>query len=177
LIYFGACFLLFSIALVAGCTGIVKTIPATPSEETTLPVVSSTLAITNSCPLPKLIFNSQEITKFGQADGLRFTGQNTSSSSEPGTVPYRGVVYHDVDFTRIFDSTGKQILFVNDVDSRAFIPAGYSVPVTYVYELKENMAFRDRGDNVTNIIENGDTCIATIIYVPGSFRPPAIQRP
>jgi hypothetical protein len=176
LISFGACSLLISIALVAGCTGMVKTTPVTPSVETTLPVELSTPAITNSCPLPKLIFNnSQEITKFGQRAGLRFTGQNSSSTSEPGTVPYRGVVYHDVGFTRIFDSTGKQILFVNDSDSMIFIPAGYSVPITYCYGINENMVPRDGGNNVTNIYESGvDTCIASIIYVPGSFRPSAI---
>jgi hypothetical protein len=183
--YFGVFILFLSIAFTAGCMGAVKTTPESPSIEPVHSIPSTSLvgvspspnAITSSCPLPKLIFNdSQEITKFGQGNGLRFIGQNTSSNSEPGTVPYKGVVYHDVGFTRIFDSTGKQILFVNDSDSMTFIPAGFSVPGTYVNEIKDNMYPIHGEDNITYIYESGgvETCIATIIYIPGSFKSPDI---
>jgi hypothetical protein len=128
---------------------------------------------TNACPLPKLVFNdSQEITKIRQGSSIRFTAQNASPNSEPGTVPNRGVVYHDLGFTRIFDSNGKQILFVNDSESIARILAGHSIPVTYVYGLQENMEIRDEGNDVTIIYEKGtDNCVATIIHAPGSSDP------
>ena len=181
--YFGVCILLFIIIYASGCMEEVNITPANPSVETTPPVISTipfsfTPAPTqtlNSCPIPKLVFNnSQKITKLG--GGIRFTLDNTLSSSKPGTVPYLGVVYHDSGFTRIFDSTGKQILFVNDSDSMEFIPAGYSVPATYVINLDSvSVATQYEGNNITSVyLQGGDICLATIIQGPGAFKPPAI---
>jgi hypothetical protein len=177
--YFGVCTLLFIIVFAAGCTGAVKTPPTNPPVETTplVIVTSSSNATMNSCHLPELIFNnSQEITKLGQASGMRIIGHNTLTGSETGTVPLGGVIYHGAGFTRIFDSTGKQILFVNDSESIGFIPAGYYVPVTYMTEFTSgDMYPQFEGENVTRIYQEGyDTCIATIIQGPGAFKAPPI---
>lgn len=161
------------IVLIAGCTGIEKTTPARPSVETTFPAASTTPTIMNSCPIPKLIFNnSQEITKLGR--GIRFNYQSSSSDSEPGAVPYMGVVYRDAGFTRIFDSAGKQILFVNDSESIEFIPAGYYVPTSYIIDVgRVGVIVRDIGGNISGVYLHGnEDCIATIIRTPGAFIPP-----
>jgi hypothetical protein len=137
----------------------------TPSPNATL----------NTCPIPILIFNnSQEITKLGQASGMRIIGHNTLTGSETGTVPLGGVIYHGAGFTRIFDSTGKQILFVNDSESIGFIPAGYYVPVTYMTEFTSGDMY-PKIEGVTRIYQEGyDTCIATILQGPGAFKAPPI---
>ena len=188
--YFGVCTLLFIIAFAAGCTEAVKTTPASPSTNTTPPVISTTLIsvnpsftqMVNTCPIPKLIFNnSQEITKLENAPGIRFTGRTFTDPTppqapRPGTIPLGGIIYHETGFTRIFDSNGKQILFVNDSESVAFIPAGYVVPLTYVVDaLTVGVISPSQENNVSYVYQEGDdTCIAAIIRTPGSFEPPAI---
>jgi hypothetical protein len=183
--YFGVFILFLSIAFAAGCTGAVKTSQASYSMEPTLPIPLTSLvevspssnATVKSCPIPKLIFNnSQEITKLGQGSGMRIIGHNTLPSSGPGIVPLGGVIYHGAGLTRIFDSTGKQILFVNDSESVGPVPAGYSVPVTYITEFTSgDMYPQYEGENVTRIYQEGDdTCIASIIQGPGAFKAPAI---
>jgi hypothetical protein len=183
--YLGVCTLLFIIAFATGCTGAVKTTPISPSVETTPSVISTTLigltpspnATMNMCPIPILIFNnSQEITKLGRGSGMRIMGHNSLTGSESGTVPLRGVIYHEAGFTRIFNSTGKQILFVNDSESVSPVPAGYSVPVTYIIEFTSGEMYSQyEGNNVTGIYQEGDdTCVAAIIRTPGSFEAPPI---
>jgi hypothetical protein len=107
---------------------------------------------------------------------MRIMGHNTLTGSESGIVPLRGVIYHGAGFTRIFDSTGKQILFVNDSESIAPVPAGYSVPSTYITGFTSGDMFPQfEGENVTRIYQEGyDTCIATIIQGPGAFKAPPI---
>jgi hypothetical protein len=175
--YASICIFLLVITFAAGCTGVVKTPPASPSVETTpLVVVTPSSNVTmNSCPLPVLIFNnSQEITNPG--GGMRIIGHNNLTGSEAGTVPLGGVIYHGAGFTRIFDSTGKQILSVNDSESVAPIPAGVVVPVTYIIGFTSGEMYPQfEGENVTRIYQEGyDTCIATIIQGPGAFKNPPI---
>jgi hypothetical protein len=177
--YFGVCTLLFIVTFAAGCTGAVNTPPTSPPVETTplVIVTSSSNATMNSCHLPELIFNnSQEITKLGRGSGMRIMGHNTLTGSESSIVPLRGVIYHGPGFTRIFNSIGKQILFVNDSESVSPIPAGYSVPVTYIIEFTSgDMYSQYEGNNVTGIYQEGDdTCIAAIIRTPGAFEAPPI---
>lgn len=147
---------------ITGCTGIS---PFSPTSTE------------NGCHIPILEFNnSQEITKLGRANGMRIIGHNTLTGSETGIVPLGGVIYHGAGFTRIFDSTGKQILFVNDSESVGPVPAGYSVPVTYITEFTSGEMYPQiESENVTRIYQEGyDTCIAIIIQGPGAFKAPPI---
>jgi hypothetical protein len=147
--YFCVCSLFIAIVLITGCTGIIPVLPASTE---------------NKCSIPILEFNnSQEITKLDNS-GLGFTIRNTSPRSEPGTVPFGGVVYQDTGFTRIFDSEGKQILFVNDTESLAFTPAGI-MPSTRVYYISD-FELSDPNDNIMYLYEK--ECIATIIKAPSS---------
>jgi hypothetical protein len=148
------CILLFMIVFGAGCMN---------------------AATKTSCPIPQLKFNnSQELTKFDRTSSMRIVGHNLNYSYEPGTIPLRGVIYHEDGFTRIFDSTGTQILLVNDSDSITLTPMG-PLPVTYVYGVtSEDMQPKDEG-NITEFYQKGDDiCIAAIIYTPGSFKPTAM---
>jgi len=164
-VYFlGICALLFVIIFVAGCTGTERPISEITSAQT------STM---NTCPIPTLVFNnSQKMTKLGNdvgITGLRITGPYDNSSSRPGTVPLGGVIYHDTGFTRIFDSTGKQILFVNDAESITFTPGGGPSSVTSVYMLPKNSQPTNPVDNITYVYTDGvSTCIVIIIKAPSS---------
>lgn len=176
----GAIVLLAILACIAGCTEAVRITPASPTMEPTLPIPSTSLvgvtpspnATMNSCPIPKLIFNnSQEITNLKNTPGIRFTGETTSQDSRPGTVPAGGIIYHEKGFTRIFDSAGIQILFVNDSESVAPIPAGMVVPLSYVIDASTVGVMSPAQDiNVTYVYQEGDdTCIAAIIRTPDAF--------
>ncbi|MGD0080193.1 MAG: hypothetical protein ABSB80_06045 [Methanoregula sp.] len=167
--YLGVCSFLLAIIFVAGCIGTQKTTPET--NFSTGAITSTLTQIRNNCTIPTLVFNnSQEITKLGNyvgIIGLKITGPGDKSSSEPGTVPLGGVIYHDAGFTRIFDSTGNQILLINDSESFTLTPGGGSQPSTSVYSVPELSRIVKEGDNVTNIYQNS-ACIATIITAPSS---------
>jgi hypothetical protein len=154
-----------------------KNIPPSPSVETTqlIFVTSSPNATQNTCPIPILIFNDTlEITKLGRWNGMRIMGHNTLTGSEAGTVPLGGIIYHGAGFTRIFDSTGKQILFINDSESVGPVPAGYSVPVSYIIQFTSGDMY-SKSEGVTRIYQEGyDTCIATILQGPGAFKAPPV---
>ena len=178
--YFGVFILFLTIAFAAGCTGAVKNTPASPSMEPAVPIPSaspvgvspSPNTTIKSCPIPKLVFNnSQKITNLN-ASGIRFTGRNTPQDSRPGTIPWGGVVYHDAGFTRIFDSAGKQIQFVNDSESVVPTPAGIVVPATYIIDaMTVGVISPSPENNVSYVYQSGDdTCVAAIIRTPGAFR-------
>jgi len=183
--YFAVVILFLSITFAAGCTGAVKNTPTSPSMEPAVPIPSTSLvgvspspnATIKLCPIPKLIFNnSQEITNLKNAPGIRFTGRTTPQDSRPGTVPWGGIIYHDAGFTRIFDSAGKQVLFINDSESFVPTPAGYAVPSTYIIDaMTVGVISPSQENNVSYVYQAGDeTCIAAIIRTPGAFEPPAI---
>jgi len=175
-------FLLF-FTFSVGCTGI---IPGTTPAKTTPTIVTIThipvttitrmgIALSptitvDTCPLPTLKFNnSLKITQFGQGNSLRISGPKSSPGTDPEIVPYRGIIYHDAGLTRIFDATGKQVLFVNDTESIEFTPDGKFHPVTMVYSLPDYTQFYDAGDNISNAYQIGNsTCLATIITAPSS---------
>ena len=183
--YFGVFILFLTIAFAAGCTGAVKKSPTSPSMEPAIPIPSTSLVgvspspntTIKSCPIPKLIFNnSQKITNLKNTPGIRFTGRNTPQDSRPGTIPWGGVVYYDAGFTRIFDSAGTQILFVNDSESVSPIPAGFVVPSTYIVDaMTVGVISPSPENNASYVYQAGDdTCVAAIIRTPGAFKPPAI---
>ncbi len=150
--YFFVFTFIVAFVFITGCTGIS---PFSPTSTE------------NGCDIPILEFNnSQEITKLDNT-GLGFTVRNTSPRSKPGTVPFGGVVYHDTGFTRIFNSDGKQILFVNDTESLAFTPAGI-MPSTRVYYISD-FKLSDPNNNIMYLYEKDEKeCIATIIKAPSS---------
>lgn len=182
--YFGICIFLLAVVFLAGCIGTQRTttdmkssvvaIAQTSVTSTTLGSVSPTLTPTqNKCSIPTLVFNnSQEKTKLGNdvgIIGLKITGFGDKPSSEPGTVPLGGIIYHDAGFTRIFDSTGNQILYINDSESFALTPGGGPQPATSVYSVPTLAQIVYDGDNVTNIYQKGNsTCIAIVITAPSS---------
>lgn len=126
------------------------------------------------CPSPELKFNdSTAITRLG-SQGLTFTSiGNNSKYSGAGIVPFGGTVYHLQGFTRIFDSSGNQIMIINDTESITQTPGGL-VSSTYVYGIPSNVIPLDEPDNKT-ILHTGDICVATIRFAPGVK--PAVWAP
>jgi len=182
--YSGICIILLAIIFVAGCTGTQRTTTDmnTSQEAITQTSMRSTILggsspaqnlSQNKCLIPTLVFNnSQEKTKLEDnvsIFGLKITGFGDKPSSEPGTVPLGGIIYHDAGFTRIFDSAGDQILFINDSELYVFTPGGGPQPAASVYSVPTLAQIVDDGDNVTNIYQKGNsTCIAIIITAPSS---------
>jgi hypothetical protein len=155
-LFSGVCVFLVIILVVAGCTGTGK-----PAQDP-------------NCTRPTLLFNdSQEITRIYE---IAYTSPFESPKERLGTVPLGGVVYRSPGFTRIFDSTGKQILFVNDTESIQATPAGYQTAAC-VHSYIPNMRFVAEGENIENIyVEGYDTCIVSIINKGGSCLPSNIPN-
>jgi len=118
------------------------------------------------CPVPILIFNdTQPVTRISR-NGIRF-GPQGSQTNGGFNVPLGGVVYHVQGFTRIFDSSGHQVLIVNDSESIAMTPEG-PVSATYVYGGNGQIFSKDEK---TWVIHSGPICYATVITLPG-VKPP-----
>jgi hypothetical protein len=145
--------------VVAGCTG---------TEKTT---IDSTIF---NCSQPELVFNdSQETTEIG---GIYYTRPDDYPKPMPGRVPLGGVVYRTPGFTRIFDSSGKQILLVNDSESIVTTPGG-DATASCVQGIPSNVRFVDQGNDIRNVyIDGNNTCIASIINKGGSCIPPKIPK-
>jgi hypothetical protein len=150
------CVFLVIILAVAGCTGTGKPAPDP------------------NCTRPNLIFNdSQEITRIC---GIYYTSPFESPHEKVGTVPLGGVVYRSQGFTRIFDSTGKQILIVNDTESICPTPAGFQTAACVTGYIPD-MSFVAEGEKIKNIYITGHaTCIASIINNGGSCLPSNIPK-
>jgi hypothetical protein len=169
---------------VGGCTETQRTVqeanpavrPVSPGPVISGPktVISpSSDSIAYRCPRPQLKFNdSQEITRINSLD---YSSPFEEPVSRPGLVPLGGVVYRSLGFTRIFDSSGIQILLVNDTDSVVGTPGGYQVAAC-VHRYIPDMKFVPEGENIQNIyIAGNDTCIVSIIDAGGSCFQPEIH--
>jgi hypothetical protein len=154
--FIGVCVFLVIILAVAGCTGMGKPAPDP------------------NCNRPTLLFNdSQEITRIYEID---YTSPFEPSNKKLGTVPLGGVVYRSQGFTRIFDSTGKQILLVNDAESVNPTPGGLQTAAC-VTDYIPNLRVVAEGDKIENIyVEGHDTCIASIVNNGGSCLPSNIPN-
>ena len=150
------CVLLFLFMLVAGCTGAENPAPDP------------------NCTRPTLVFNdSQEITRIYELD---YTSPFEPPKPRVGIVPLGGVVYRSPGFTRIFDSTGKQIFIVNDTESVVITPAGYAT-ATCVHGYIPDMKYIAEGENIQNLyVEGNNTCIASTINAGGSCLPSNIPK-
>ena len=150
------CGFLVIILAVAGCTGVGRP------------------ALDPNCTRPNLIFNdSQEITRICE---IYYTSPFEPSNGKLGTVPLGGVVYRSQGFTRIFDSAGKQILLINDTESKCPTPAGFQTAACVIGYIP-NMRVVAEGDKIENIYVTGyDTCIVSIINNGGSCLPSNIPN-
>ncbi len=134
------CILLSSIVLIAGCTEtanktkqstVLVVTPPTPTpyvEPIKLlgsPPPPDWAYAGTKCPIPPLAFNdSQEITKLKSGLAIVEPGQDPIPNLYP--IPSGSIIYHGPGFaTRIFDSTGKQILIVNDTESKEPVNGGF----------------------------------------------------
>lgn len=128
---FGACFFLFALIFVIGCTENISSY-SDSSFDLVPQTVSPPSFAPEECPLPTLIFNnSQEFTELH--NGLVFAEPGEYPATEGYPIPVGSIIYHTSGpITRIFDPSGKQILIVNDSVSSVLTKGGYS-PVTVYY--------------------------------------------
>ncbi|MCK9592937.1 MAG: hypothetical protein M0Q91_13110 [Methanoregula sp.] len=155
--------LFFVIVLIAGCSGTGKN-----TQETNPKIfyVNHTVAPSPHpmCPIPTLIYNnSQDFTKINTRLSITEPGKNQAPDEYP--IPLGSIIYHTPGFiTRIFDSTGNQILIVNDSENPS---------ATLYFNHSESLtAFEDF--NITYYINEHDQvhrCFAVTIYAPGSNAP------
>ena len=129
-------------------------IPSTPGINTSI------------CPSPALIFNnSQPITTINSGN-LFF-----STPYSNGTIPLGGIVYHSQGFTRVFDTTGKQIMIINDSESITYSPAG-PISTSYTAGIQGDAIPVYENNNITIIYSPGlRICEGTVITLPG-VKPP-----
>jgi hypothetical protein len=92
----------------------------------------------SKCPIPPLTFNnSQKIMKFNTGLVVIRPGRNPSSNKYP--IPEGSIIYHAPGFyTRIFESTVKQILTVNDSESQKQVNGGFMAWTQY-YDIPDNL--------------------------------------
>lgn len=148
-------------AFIAGCAGTVKA----PDQST--PLETNPDGNMKRCSIPPLVFNySQKITKL---DGeLTVSEPGINSGSGPNVVPMGGVVYHSINYTSIFDSTGKQILLIDDTDMATYVftPGGRGAsPPSHVFSVPNGAYVHHEENNVTCIYSGGlnQIRLATII--------------
>ncbi|OPX64116.1 MULTISPECIES: hypothetical protein [unclassified Methanoregula] len=154
--YFGGCVFVLVFLFFTGCTGTAEQLPDP------------------NCTRPTLLFNdSQEITEIYEID---YTTPFESQEEKPGIVPLGGVVYRSSGFTRIFDSTGRQILFVNDTESVHPTPAGLQTAACIQRYIPTTRIVHE-GRDIENIYVAGyDKCIVSIINKGGSCLPNNIPK-
>jgi hypothetical protein len=160
--------------VVSGCLGSgsgntpinpIKNITTTLTQIPTLATVTPNAKSIN-CSLPILTFNNtQEITH--NFEGVMFPTLNPNPRSRHATVPIGAIVYHLQGFTRIFDSTGKQIMIINDTESIVFTPEG-AMSSTYQLGIQGDETLIHQ-DDITLLVYSPtwDTCVGAIIRPPG----------
>jgi|GEM_PF-1934541 len=175
--YSGFCALLVAIAFAAGCAGTDTTAPGTNNSfELVAHTVSPPSNAPKECPLPILIFNnSQEITELHKGLIIAEPGEDPPAYGYP--IPAGSVIYHAPgSITRIFDSSGKQILIVNDSVSSVITNAGYSAATTYFPNFSGNLIVIGKGEEIQYYINQSDQvhpCDLITVYADwvNPFRP------
>jgi len=178
--------LFFGVILAAGCQGIVKpNLTSTSAEmnstDSTLVKLTAQIRTADdnvtqnlnisACPLPILVFNNSQKKTIISRDGLIISKPDDKPSTASNVVPFQGIIYHDQGHTRIFDSTGRQILSINDADSGMYVPGGGGFsPATNIYVIPSNTISENDGDNIVRIYteDTPTKCLATIIKSAGS---------
>ncbi len=166
-------FLLFAIALMCGCTSIGNNNQTQPANTNLSSLVNHTVVYQNwsfyplnMCPIPTLIFNnSQEIINLNSV--ISIANPDKFPNSDKYSFPWGSIIYHSPGYiTRIFDSTGKQLLIVNDSENPSATKY-FSLPV-------RDVEYGDTKDNITyytNQSYNSQPCIAISIFEPDSGAP------
>jgi hypothetical protein len=174
--YLGICALILTIAFITGCTGTERTSQNTNFSLETVTIVTPLHQeyLNEKCPIPVFIFNnSQSFTTLHT--GLVVTDSVNNQSSDNYPIPTGSIIYHLPDsVTRIFDSSGRQILIVNDSESTVQTgPHGIKEATRHVAISGEHTEYGSK--NITYYINEGNpyhlTCSAIIIYSPFSNAP------
>jgi len=163
-------YFLFAIALITGCADIENKNITIPSKTNQAIIVPHTIPIPSPvdevCPVPTLFFNnSQEITNIHSRISVVEPGKYPSA--DKNLIPYGSIIYHSPrNITRIFDSSGRQILILNTSENPSYTKY-------FDYSGSGQVVAFGSGNITYFTIENhkAPPCFAISFYEPDSGEP------